>query len=281
MSSEALAWAFKQDVKPSSVKFVLVALCECAHYRTGLIHPSIDHICEITGLNRKTAIAAVAELERLSLLTDTGERVGRTRQIKVYRAEIGTVPESEQFQKRNSSTFTRKQSQKRDTEPSREPSTLDTSNEVSSPRSQNAVSGRRGVAAQPRPQASTKAAPRPNPKPEAQSGPPAASPTTSDADAPLTSAEILGAWNHMARECGLPEAKKLTAERERRLAARCRDFDINDWTEAIRAVRRSPFLRGDNDRGWRANFDWLLQPRSLTKLIEGQYDQKPSDRSRK
>lgn len=277
MSSEALAWAFKQDVKPSSVKFVLVALCECAHYQTGLIHPSIDHICEITGLNRKTAIAAVAELERLGLLTDTGDRVGRTRQIKVYRAEIGTVPKAERFQKRNSSTFTRKESQKRDMEPSREPSTLDTSNEVSLPRSKKAVSGKRGVAAKDRPQPVAKPQPRPNPMPDAPSGSAAAP----DADAPLTSAEILGAWNHMALECGLPEAKKLTAERERRLAARCRDFDINDWTEAIRAVRRSPFLRGDNDRGWRANFDWLLQPRSLTKLIEGQYDQKPSDRSRK
>ena len=271
MSSEALAWAFKQDVKPSSVKFVLVALCECAHYRTGLIHPSIDHICEITGLNRKTAIAAVAELERLALLTDTGERVGRTRQIKVYRAEIGTVPESERFQKRNSSTFTRKESQKRDTEPSREPSTLDTSNEVSLPRSKKAVSGKDAPAA--------KTSPRSIGDQHQRAVQPQAS-ATPDADAPLTADEIRDAWNHMARECGLPEVKKLTAERERRLAARCRDFDINDWTEAIRAVRRSPFLRGDNDRGWRANFDWLLQPRSLTKLIEGQYDQKPSDRSR-
>lgn len=260
MSSEALAWAFKQDVKPSSVKFVLVALCECAHYQTGLIHPSVEHICEITGLNRKTAIAAVAELERQGLLSDTGDRVGRTRQIKVYRAEIGTVPKSERFQKRNSSTFTRKESQKRDTEPSKEPSNLDTSNEVSSLSEKSGSSGSAGSSKR------------------VAKTPPQVAPNSDDA--PLTAAEVREAWNHMARDCGLPEVKKMTSERERRLLARMRDFDIDDWTEAIRAIRRSPFLLGDNDRGWRASFDWLLQPRSLTKLIEGQYDHKPSDRRR-
>jgi hypothetical protein len=122
MSSEALAWAFKQDCKSSSVKFTLVALCECANYRTGRITPSIEHLCEITGQNRKTIISNVAELEQQGLITDTGERVGRTKQIKVYQADMGSVPKAERSQKRNSSENGRKQSQKRDTEPSWEPS---------------------------------------------------------------------------------------------------------------------------------------------------------------
>lgn len=123
MSSEAVAWAFKLDVKPSSVKFTLVALCECANYKTGRITPSVAHLCEITGQDRKTVIANVAELERRGIIADTGERCGATKQIKVYNAAIGTVPETEQFQKRNGSENGRKQSQKRDTEPSLEPST--------------------------------------------------------------------------------------------------------------------------------------------------------------
>lgn len=122
MSSEALAWAFKQEVKSSSVKFTLVALCECANYKTGRITPSIAHLCEITGQNRKTVIANIAELERAGLIADTGERCGRTGQIKVYSPVFGTVPKVEQSQKRNSSVSGRKQSQKRDTEPSLEPS---------------------------------------------------------------------------------------------------------------------------------------------------------------
>ena len=122
MSSEAIAWAFKVNLKPSALKFTLVALCECANYKTGHIYPSIAHLEEITGQDRKTLIANIAKLEQLGLLVDTGGRSGRTGQIKVYRATTETVPNVEQFQKRNSSVSPPKQSQKRDTEPSREPS---------------------------------------------------------------------------------------------------------------------------------------------------------------
>lgn len=122
MSSEAMAWAFKSDVKPSSVKFTLVALCECANYQTGKIFPSIKHLCQITGQDRKTVISNIGKLVSEGWIDETGERVGRTGQIKVYQANIGTVPKVEQSQERNGSAFPLKESQKRDTEPSREPS---------------------------------------------------------------------------------------------------------------------------------------------------------------
>lgn len=88
MSSEALAWAFKVNVKPSALKFTLVALCECANYKTGHIYPSIAHLEEITGQDRKTLIANIAKLELLGLIVDTGERAGKTGQIKVYRVTM-------------------------------------------------------------------------------------------------------------------------------------------------------------------------------------------------
>lgn len=122
MSSEALAWAFKTNIRSSALKFTLVALCECANYRTGHIYPSLAQLEEITGQNRKTLIANIAKLEEVGLIEDTGQRAGRTGQIKVYRAKTETVPKTEPYQKRNSSVFTRKESQKRDTEPSKEPS---------------------------------------------------------------------------------------------------------------------------------------------------------------
>lgn len=118
MSSEAVGWAFKQVCPSSSIKFTLVALCECANYKTGRIFPSIAHIEEITGQNRKTIISNISELERLGFISDTGGRAGTTRQIKVYEATIQTVPNVEQSQKRNSTEKVSEQSQKRDTEPS-------------------------------------------------------------------------------------------------------------------------------------------------------------------
>lgn len=122
MSSEALSWAFKQTVKPSGAKFTLVAMCECANYKTGRITPSIAHLEEITGQNRKTIIAHIAQLEAQGFIRDTGERTGRTKQIKVYAAGVETVPKAEPSQERNSSENDAKQSQNRDTEPSWEPS---------------------------------------------------------------------------------------------------------------------------------------------------------------
>lgn len=94
-----------------------------------------------------------------------------------------------------------------------------------------------------------------------------------DADAPLSENEVLEAWNETADAVGLPKAR-MTPERRRKLRTRLRATSLEDWAEAIAAVRRSPFLHGENDRGWRAGFDFMLQPSSFQKLIEGGYDRK-------
>jgi len=38
-------------------------------------------------------------------------------------------------------------------------------------------------------------------------------------------------------------------------------------------VAKTPFLLGDSDRGWKANFDWLLAPKNFLKIVEGGFDQ--------
>ncbi|NYD88773.1 hypothetical protein [Sphingomonas melonis] len=83
---------------------------------------------------------------------------------------------------------------------------------------------------------------------------------------------VVEAWNEMASRIGLPTVRKLTADRRKRLNARLREHPVEHWTEAIGAIERSPFLRGDSRGGWRADFDFLLQPSSFLKLIEGSYD---------
>lgn len=104
MSIEAMQWAFNQDIKPSSVKFVLVALGDNAQH-DGLAWPSIAALSEKTGQDRKTVISALDRLEAAGYLSDSGKRTGSTGQIKVYRfnlgrnkdTENGTVPKTEQF----------------------------------------------------------------------------------------------------------------------------------------------------------------------------------------
>ena len=43
-------------------------------------------------------------------------------------------------------------------------------------------------------------------------------------------------------------------------------------------VRDPAFLRGDNDRGWRADIDFVLQAASFTKLMEGSYERAANSR---
>lgn len=82
---------------------------------------------------------------------------------------------------------------------------------------------------------------------------------------------VVEAWNELAVRHGLAAVKKLTPERQKKLRTFIRRHTIDDITEAIAAIPRSPFLLGQNNRGWQASFDWFLEPRNLTKLTEGTY----------
>lgn len=84
-------------------------------------------------------------------------------------------------------------------------------------------------------------------------------------------ASLLETWN---RERGpLPEAKGLSGPRERHARTRLGETpDLERWAAAVRRIARSPFCLGSNDRGWRATFDWLLQPDTLLKVEEGKFD---------
>jgi hypothetical protein len=89
---------------------------------------------------------------------------------------------------------------------------------------------------------------------------------------PLTKQEVIEAWQTRMVPQGFPAIRKMTGQRDRLLNARLRDSTLDEWMTVFAAMERSAFLRGENDRGWRADFDFLLQPKSFTKLLEGAYD---------
>lgn len=125
-----------------------------------------------------------------------------------------------------------------------------------------------------------KTQPSPNFTPSVPNGTSSPSATDRDEADPqddLTAA--LAAFNRMAVEVGLPEAQGLSRKRRLALKARLRDCGgIVGWRIAMDRVRASPFLRGENDRGWRASLDFLLKPESFAKLMEGAYDPAPAAR---
>lgn len=84
--------------------------------------------------------------------------------------------------------------------------------------------------------------------------------------------EVVSSWNLMAASCGLSPISKLTAKRRTACQARLRDYGREAILSAIEKVPRSGFLTGTNDRSWRADFDFLLKPDTITRILEGKYD---------
>ena len=79
-------------------------------------------------------------------------------------------------------------------------------------------------------------------------------------------------WNDLAIELGLAQVQKLTDARKAKLRARLRDTGgVAGWAAVLVKIRESRFLRGDNNRSWRADFDFVLQESSFNKIKEGAY----------
>lgn len=102
MSNEAINWALTRPIKHSTAKFVLVVMANCADAESWEAWPSVAHLAEATGQDRKTVLENIKRLVSMGYITDTEQRKGVTKQVPIYKlnsAENGTVKES---QKRNS-----------------------------------------------------------------------------------------------------------------------------------------------------------------------------------
>lgn len=84
------------------------------------------------------------------------------------------------------------------------------------------------------------------------------------------------AYNESATRAGWPKAQALTKTRKAALKARLKEAGgIDGWRVALGKAEASPHLCGQNDRGWTADLDFILQAKSFTKLMEGSYDRRP------
>lgn len=94
MSIDAMRWSFQQKIKPSTTKFVLVALGDYAD-ADGCVWPSLKDLSAKTGQDRKTVIASLDRLEAEGYLVDTGRRKGLSGQVKVYQFNFNRTEPSE------------------------------------------------------------------------------------------------------------------------------------------------------------------------------------------
>lgn len=73
-----------------------------------------------------------------------------------------------------------------------------------------------------------------------------------------------------------PPCRSLSPQRIRDIQT-CFDhgLTLQDFEEGFRMAQQSPFLRGENPRGWTAGFGWMVREENLTRILEGAYKPRP------
>lgn len=80
-------------------------------------------------------------------------------------------------------------------------------------------------------------------------------------------------YNEVAKRIEIPIAQKISDTRKRNLRARLKDCGgLEGWRSALEKLEASEFCQGKNDKGWKADFDFLVRESSFIKLMEGKYD---------
>lgn len=88
--------------------------------------------------------------------------------------------------------------------------------------------------------------------------------------------DVILHWNAIAKKYNLAIIQKLTESRKSHLTARLREYNISsvEFISSLdKAISESGLLMGMNNKGWKASFDWFLNPSNYLKTIEGNYKQ--------
>jgi hypothetical protein len=94
---------------------------------------------------------------------------------------------------------------------------------------------------------------------------------------------VVEAWNKMATNCGLPTVRNITEKRKIKVGVRLNNQMWSEcYQEGIDAIQKSPFLLGNGNTNWRANFNWFVNTDdNLFMILEGNYDKIRSSKEAK
>lgn len=107
------------------------------------------------------------------------------------------------------------------------------------------------------------------PPPEAPPSPPAPAHANEHSEA-------VAIYNEAAERIGWPRVQKLTPARTKVLKARLKEAGgIEGWRYAMERAEASDFLNGGSGKWQGFSFDWISKQGNFTKLMEGNYDNKP------
>lgn len=69
----------------------------------------------------------------------------------------------------------------------------------------------------------------------------------------------------------LPKVKVVSEPRKRKLKTRLKKYSVEDFETVFRKAEASSFLTGGGERGWKADFDWLIEEKHMVKVLEDSY----------
>ena len=79
---------------------------------------------------------------------------------------------------------------------------------------------------------------------------------------------VIKKWN----DIGLNVVRNIKGKRLDSLHARIKEYSKDDVLTVIENVKYSDFLKGNNNRNWTADIDWILKPNNFIKVLEGNYN---------
>ena len=85
-------------------------------------------------------------------------------------------------------------------------------------------------------------------------------------------AEVRLFFNKTVENCLIPKVRSITGERRSMLLARIREYSLEEVYEAFTKAASSNFLNGGGNRGFVADFTWIVRPNNFPKVLEGTYD---------
>lgn len=87
--------------------------------------------------------------------------------------------------------------------------------------------------------------------------------------------EIKKLYNDICKS--LTPIRSLSDNRREKIRTRWKqlDFNIDNFKKVFETVENSSFCKGSNDRGWKADFDWIIKnDENIIKILEGKYSGK-------
>lgn len=77
----------------------------------------------------------------------------------------------------------------------------------------------------------------------------------------------------------MPKLRLMTDERKEVIKRFLKNYTEQDFINICNIANSSDFLSGRTEREFIANFDWILKPRNIVKILEGNYKNKPKKNS--